>query len=145
MGKQQRCFWSYTGLEFSLNCLVQPLWGSPELNLNLCKSHSCTHTVLNWLVERSREHWNWWKCLLELANGRKEVLPVLEAANFSIVSVTAERWSCFSDLGGSPRLWGAVLNLTLREHPVEAMVGQRRRGRSCSSVIPSLALILCWY
>lgn len=45
VGRQQYCFCSYSGLESSLNCLIQPWWGCPELNLNLCKSHSCTHRV----------------------------------------------------------------------------------------------------
>lgn len=51
----QRYFWSYSGLESSLNCLIQPWWGCPELNLNLSKSHSCTHRELNWVMERSME------------------------------------------------------------------------------------------
>lgn len=80
--RQQGYFWSYTGLESSLNCLIQPWWGCPELDLNLCKSHSCRHTELNWVMERSTECQNWWKCLCEL------VLPLLEAVSFLIVSVT---------------------------------------------------------
>lgn len=99
MGRQQRYFWSYTGLESSLSCFIQPWWGRPELNLSLCKSQSCTHTELIWVMERSMERWNWWRCLCESASGRKEVLPLLETASFYIVSVTAECWSCCCDLG----------------------------------------------
>lgn len=67
--------------------------------------------------------------MCELANGRKEVLPLLEAAGFYIVSMTAECWNEFcSDLGESHRFRGTVLSLTLREHPVGDMAGQRRRG-----------------
>lgn len=65
--------------------------------------------------------------------------------SFYVVSVTAERWSRCSDLRESHMLWGAVLSPTLREHPVGDMAGQRRRGRSCWSVICSLTLISCWY
>lgn len=77
LGELQCSFWSYTGLESSLNCLTQPWWGCPKLNLNLCKSYSCTHTELIWVMEKSTERWHWWKCLCELASGRKEGLPLL--------------------------------------------------------------------
>lgn len=83
-------------------------------------------------MERSTERWNWWKCLCELASGRKEVIPLLEAASFLIVSVTAECWSCCSDLGGS-HSWGAVLSLTLTEHPVKGM-GGRGEGAGAAQV-----------
>lgn len=136
LGEQQCSFWSYTGLKSSLNCLTQPWWGCPELNL--CKSYSCTHTELIWVLENSTERWHWWKCLCELASGRKEVLPLLEAAEVLYCLCDCERWSCCSDLRESHRLWGAVLSPTLREHPVEDMAGQRR---SCSSVVCSLILI----
>lgn len=105
-------------------------------------------------METPTELQNWWKCLCELARGRKEVLPLPETELLDCLCesllntrVAAVSWEIMQPLG-------CFAQLVIQPHPEGAPGGGREGGRKeekgqellkhfCMCI--ASATYLCWY